>query len=190
MPGASIRLLWRVLYLSAATPASTPEFTDVTMQRKQLTPEQALQKLKHFCAYQERSHAEVREKLYQLGVWKKDHDEILATLIGENYLNEERFAIAFAGGKFRMKQWGRVKIRYELKQKQVSDYCIKKALKQLEEDDYLRVLEKLAKEKYASLKAAQYLVRKKKTIDYLLQKGYEPELVNQALGRLKENKLL
>ena len=84
--------------------------------RKQLSKEQALQKLKHYCGYQDRSHSEVKEKLYSLGVWKKDHDEIMAALIEENYLNEERFALAFAGGKFRMKKWGRVKIKYELKQ--------------------------------------------------------------------------
>lgn len=148
------------------------------MYKQHLTREQALQKLKHYCAYQERCHSEVKEKLYQLGVWKKEHDEIIAALIGENYLNEERFAIAFAGGKWRVKQWGRVKIKYELKQKQVSDYCIKKALKQIDEEAYLSVLHELAKEKYASLKNEQYLVRKKKTIDYLVQRGYEPALVN------------
>ena len=149
------------------------------LYKKYLTKEQALQKLKHYCAYQERCHQEVKEKLYNLGVWKKEHDEIMATLIEENYLNEERFAIAFAGGKFRIKQWGRVKIKYELKQKQVSEYCIKKALKQIDEADYLKVLNKLAKEKYASLKSDQYLVRKKKTMDYLIGKGYEVELVRQ-----------
>jgi regulatory protein len=80
-----------------------------------------------------------------LGVRKADHDELMATLIEENYLNEERFALAFAGGKFRMKQWGRVKIRYELKQKQVSDYNIKIALKQIDEEQYLKTLQELAK---------------------------------------------
>lgn len=154
------------------------------LQRKQLTAEQALQKLKHYCAYQERSHAEVKEKLYSLGVWKKEHDGIMAALIEENYLNEERYAIAFAGGKFRMKQWGRVKIKYELKQKQVSEYSIKKAMKQIDEDEYLAVLTKLAAAKYASLKGDQYLVRKKKTIDYLLQKGYEPALIQNILPGL------
>jgi regulatory protein len=153
--------------------------------KKQLTKEQALQKLKHYCAYQERCHSEVKEKLYKLGVWKKDHDEIISTLIEENYLNEERFAIAFAGGKWRVKQWGRVKIKYELKQKQVSEYCIKKAMKQIEEDEYLKVLNKLAKEKYAALKSEQYLVRKKKTMDHLIGKGYEIELVKQIME--KEN---
>ena len=154
--------------------------------KRSFTKEQALQKLKHYCAYQERSHSEVKEKLYNLGVWKKDHDEIMATLIEENYLNEERFAIAFAGGKFRIKHWGRVKIKYELKQKQVSEYCIKKALKQIDNEEYLKVLGKLAKEKYASLKSEQYLIRKKKTMDYLMQRGFEMELIRTVIEKNKE----
>ena len=153
----------------------------MTMYKKYLTKEQALQKLKHYCAYQERCHSEVKEKLYQLGVWKKEHDEIIASLIEENYLNEERFAIAYAGGHFRIKQWGRIKIKYELKQKQVSEYSIKKALKQIEDEEYGKVLEKLAREKYAALKKEQFLVRKKKTADYLVSKGYEADLVNTIL---------
>lgn len=153
------------------------------MYKKQLTKEQALQKLKHYCAYQERCHSEVKDKLYQLGVWKKDHDEIIAALIEENYLNEERFAVAFAGGKFRIKQWGRVRIKYELKQKQVSEYSIKKAMKQIDEEEYLSVLNKLAKEKYATLKNEQYLIRKKKTMDYLAAKGFEADLVRKVMEK-------
>lgn len=147
------------------------------MYKKQLTPEQALKKLMHYCAYQERCHSEVKEKLYNLGVRKNDHDNIIAGLIEKGYLNEERFAIAFAGGKFRMKQWGRVKITYELKQKRVSEYSIKKALKQIKDEEYLAVLKKLVDEKYSLLKDEQYLIRKKKTIDYLAQRGFESELV-------------
>ena len=153
------------------------------MYKKQLTKEQALQKLKHYCAYQERCHSEVKEKLYNLGVWKKDHDEIIASLIEENYLNEERFAIAFAGGKFRVKQWGRVKIKYELKQKQVSEYSIKKAMKQIGEEEYLALLHKLTEEKYAALQKEQYLIRKKKTMYYLMAKGFEPELVRSVIEK-------
>ena len=155
------------------------------MFKKPLTKEQALQKLKHFCAYQERCHSEVREKLYNLGIWKKDHDEIIASLIEENYLNEERFAIAYAGGKFRIKQWGRVKIKYELKQKDVSEYCIKKALKQIDQQEYLGALNKLVTKKYAELKKDQYLVRKKKTIDHLIRKGFEAGLINAALDKIR-----
>ncbi|MBL7745152.1 MAG: RecX family transcriptional regulator [Chitinophagaceae bacterium] len=152
------------------------------MYKKQLTKEQALQKLKHYCSYQERCHHEVKQKLYDLGVSKRDHDEIISTLIEEGYLNEERFAIAFAGGRWRMKQWGRVKIKYELKQRQVSEYSIKKALKQISEEEYLRVLKELADEKYGSLKGEHYLARKKKTMDYLLQRGFEMELVKGVIN--------
>lgn len=153
---------------------------------KYLTKEQALQKLKHYCTYQERSHYEVKQKLYELGVRTNDHDEIIASLIDEDYLNEERFAIQFAGGKFRMKQWGKKKILYALREKKVSDYSIKKALAEINEEDYLEVLKKLAEEKYNLLKDEQYLERKKKTIDYLIQKGYEYDIVNTTLSSLTE----
>ncbi|MBL0233998.1 MAG: RecX family transcriptional regulator [Chitinophagaceae bacterium] len=146
--------------------------------KKSFTKEEALQKLKHYCAYQERCHSEVKEKCYELGVWKKDHDELISKLIEENYLNEERFAIAFAGGKWRIKKWGRNRIRYELKQKQVSDYCIKKAMKQIPDEEYEEVLKKLLLEKHRSLKADQWIIRKKRTIDYMIRKGFEPELIN------------
>ena len=151
------------------------------MPQKQFTPEQAFQKLKQFCAYQERSHAEVKDKLYKLGVWKNKHDEILAKLIEENYLNEERFAIAFAGGKFRIKQWGRIKITYELKQKKVSDYCIKKALKQIDESDYLKMIDKLISSKIKSTKNLPLIQQKKKLVDYLVGKGFEWELVSSKI---------
>jgi regulatory protein len=154
------------------------------MYKKRLSKEQALQKLKHYCGYQERCHSEVKEKLFSLGIWENERDEIIANLIEENYLNEERFAIAFAGGRFRIKQWGRVKIKYELKNKQLSEYSIRKALNLLPEDEYLQTLQKLAEEKYDSLKREQWLVRKKKTVDYLLQKGYEPNLINEAVATI------
>lgn len=153
------------------------------MIKKHLTKEQALQKLKHYCAYQERCHSEVRKKLYLLGVWKKDHDEILATLIEENYLNEERFAIAFAGGKFRMNHWGLAKIKQALKLKQVSSYSINKALSGIDKKEYRKTAEKLATKKYASLKTEQHLIRKKKTMDYLVAKGYEWELTKELVEK-------
>jgi len=154
------------------------------MQKKFLTKEQALQKLRQYCTYQERSHYEVQQKLYELGIHKLHHDEIIATLIEEDYLNEERFAKAFAGGKFRMKDWGRKKIYYALKEKKVSEYNIKQAMKEIDEEEYLENLKELAEEKYESLKAEQFLTRKKKTIDYMIQKGYEFDLVTKAINEL------
>ena len=156
------------------------------LNKKVLTPEQALQKLRHYCAYQERCHQEVKEKLFNLGIRKSQHDEIVSTLIEENYLNEERYAVAFAGGKWRMKHWGRVKIKYELKQRQVSDYSIKKAMKQIEEEEYLLKLQKIAEERFASLKSEQWIVRKKKTIDYLILRGFEHEFINQVVAGFKQ----
>ena len=157
------------------------EFRTLTMYKKQLTPEQALQKLKHYCAYQERSHKEVREKLFDLGIKKNDREELIAMLIEENYLNEERFAIAFAGGKWRIKRWGRGKIKYELRQRGVSEYNIKKAMQQIDEEEYLNVLNKLIKEKYASFRNAQPLLRKKKTIDWLVGRGFEAALIMRLM---------
>src|SRR5919202_164887 len=147
------------------------------MQRKTLTKEQALQKLRHYCAYQERSHYEVQQKLRELGVRPADHDEIIASLIEDDYLNEERFAVQFAGGKFRMNDWGRKKIMYGLREKRVSDYNISKALRSLDEEEYDKKLQALAEKKFELLKDEPYLERKKKTIDYLLQKGFDHERV-------------
>jgi regulatory protein len=156
------------------------------VQKKFLTKEQAIQKLKQYCAYQERSHSEAEQKLWDLGVRRADHDEIISTLIEGDYLNEERFARQFAGGKFRMKDWGRKKILYALKEKKVSEYNIKKALKEIDEEAYLSTLKELAEKKYSLLKSEQHLVRKKKTIDYLLQKGFEADLVNRELSSITE----
>jgi regulatory protein len=152
------------------------------MQKKHLTKEQAIMKLRQYCAYQERSHSEVVQKLWELGVWKQDHDEIIASLIEDDYLNEERFAKAFVGGKFRMKDWGRKRIYYGLKEKGVGDYLIKKAMKEIDEEAYHKTLRELAEKKWGSLKGEQYLVRKKKTVDYLLQKGFEPELATGVIN--------
>jgi regulatory protein len=155
------------------------------LQKKRLTPEQAYPKIKHFCAYQERSHAEVKEKLYAFGLYKTDVETILSRLIEEDYLNEERFAKMFAGGKFRMKQWGKVKIRYELKQKQVSEYNIRKGLREIPEDDYQTAFARLFETKQKTLKSEKNIqVRKRKLLDYLLQKGYERDMIMQKLNEL------
>lgn len=158
----------------------------IMYSKKSFTPDQAFQKIKQFCAYQERCHREVTEKLYSFGLYKKDVEILLSRLIEDNYLNEERFAIAFAGGKFRMKQWGRIKIKYELKQKGVSTFCILLAMKEIEEETYLDTLKTLALKKWESLKGEQYLNRQAKTTGYLLQKGFEQNLIAEALKEIRQ----
>ena len=113
---------------------------------------------------------------------QKDHDELIGELIKENCLNDERFAVAFVSGRFKMKQWGRKKIQKGLKEKRVSDEIAQKALEQINKNEYMTILNKLAKEKYASLKHEQYLVRRKKTMDYLMQKGYEVDLIRDTIN--------
>ena len=153
------------------------------MNKQYFSKEEALQKAKQYCAFQERCHSEVKEKLYSFGMNKKEVDELLSELISENYLNEERFAILYAGGKFRIKQWGKVKIKYSLKQKQVSEYCIKKALAAIDERDYIKTLEKLFDQKLKTLKAEKNIfVKKRKLQDHLLQKGFETNLVSKLIA--------
>jgi regulatory protein len=153
---------------------------------KNLTPDGAFTKLKHYCAYQERSHAEVKEKLYSYGLRKTDVEILLSRLIEENYLNEERFARQFAGGKFRMKKWGRIKIIYELKQKRISPYNIKQAMEEIDELQYQSVMKKLVAERWKKLKNEQHIVRQVKTQQYLMQKGFEPNLVKAAIAELRK----
>lgn len=150
------------------------------------TFDQVLDKLKHFCSYRDRAHTEVKSKLYELGVWGEQADEIIAALIQENYLNEERYARSFARGKFRIKNWGRRKIVHALKFKQISPYCIKKSLEEIDEEEYIKTLTQLATDKYQSLKKNQYLVRQYKTTQYLIAKGYEPDLVREVMNGFKK----
>ena len=153
------------------------------MNNKYISKEEALQKAKQYCAYQERCHSEVKDKLYSFGMNKKEVDELLSELISENYLNEERFAILYAGGKFRIKQWGKVKIKYSLKQKQVSEYCIKKALAGIDEKDYAKTVQKLFDQKLKTLKAEKSIfVKKRKLQDYLMQKGFETSVVSKLIA--------
>lgn len=141
-------------------------------------------KLRHYCAYQERCHSEVREKCYELGLRGDELEAAIAHLVEENFLNEERFARAFAGGKFRMQQWGRKKITMALKQKQVSPYCIKKGLEEIDAEVYWSTLLSLAEKKYRLLKGEQYLKRQYKTMQFLLQRGFEQELAREAIEEI------
>src|ERR1017187_9401155 len=107
-----------------------------TKQKKKLSPNEALIKAQLFCAYQERCQQEMRDKLYSWGLYPDAVENIIAGLITGNYLNEERFAKSYAGGKFRIKKWGRIKIKIELKKRKISEYCIKRAMEEINNRDY------------------------------------------------------
>jgi regulatory protein len=151
------------------------------MFQRSITKEQALQKAKHYCAYQERCHYEVKEKLYSFKLRKSEVEELLSALIEEDYLNESRFATQYTLGKFRMKHWGRIKIKMSLSQKQVSTYNIKSALAQIDEAEYIKTIEHLAEKKEKELKGETAFVKRHKIIQYLLQKGFENNVICRVL---------
>ncbi len=155
------------------------------MEQQKFTPQQALPKIKEYCSYQERCHSEVKDKLYAYGLNKGEVEELISKLIEDNYLNEERFAIHYAGGKFRIKKWGRVKIKYELKQKQISDYCIKKALSGIDQKDYLDTLEKLAGIKLKNIKSEKNIfIKRNKLQSFLRLKGFENDLISDVVNEI------
>ena len=128
----------------------------------------------------------MRDKLYEYGMTKDEVEEILSDLISENFLNEERFALQFAGGHFRIKGWGKVKINHALKQKRVSAYNIKKALQSIDLDAYEKTLETLASKKWNSLKGERGLSKMAKTQAFLYQRGFEPQLIQPVIQKLNK----
>ena len=146
--------------------------------RGRTSPDKALQKLKHYCGYQERSHAEVKYKLYSLGLHEKEVEQLISRLIEEEYLNEERFAIAYASGKSRNNGWGRIKIRHGLEQKGISKYCIVKALRSLDESEYITGFQRISDKKWLSLQSEKNIfVKKNKWQQFLLQRGFEQSII-------------
>ena len=149
-------------------------------------PHLALVKMQGWCAYQERSQQEARDKLYELGMWTDAVENIISQLIQDNFLNEERFAIAFAGGKFRIKKWGKIKIKIELRQRKVSDYCINKALKQIPDKDYFSTLEKIIQQKSKLVKETNKIKRHNKLIQYAASRGFEKDLIVDVLKEIEK----
>ena len=137
-----------------------------------------------FCAYQERSQQEVRDKLYGYGLHNQEVEEVLTNLIVDGFINEERFARAYVSGKFRMKGWGRRKILRGLKQHKVSDYCVKKGLLEIDADAYYATLVKHTEKKFTALKTeSDYMIRGKLT-QHLIAKGFELELIHEAIDEV------
>lgn len=151
---------------------------------KKLTPLMATVKIQNWCTYQERSQQETRTKLYEYGLKTEEIENCIAELIQGNFLNEERFAATFASGKFRIKKWGRIKIKIELKQRKISDYCINMALKKIDATEYFATLEKVLEKKTREEKETNKIKKKYKIIKYAMSRGYEQDLILDALKNL------
>lgn len=141
----------------------------------------ALQKIKSWCAYQERSQQETRQKLGTFGLQADDIEGIIAELIKENFLNEERFAMAFAGGKFRIKQWGKNKIKSGLKNHRISAYCIDKALKSIDEEEYKRTILRIIEKKMRPSAEPDVQRQLFRVMNYLVSRGFEAESVKEYI---------
>ena len=151
---------------------------------KSYTVKEATIKLAQFCAYRDRSHKEVEEKLKEMRMIPLACEQIIMKLMLEGFLNEERFARSFVRGKFRIKKWGRNKIKKELKIREISAPIIKLAFTEIDEVIYLNTLLELAEKKLNLIKEPHPIKRKKKLVNYLLQKGYEPQLIYDVSNNL------
>ncbi len=145
---------------------------------------EAIKKMERYCAYQERCHKEVRSKLQEMRMIPEAIDHILAHLIQNNYLNEERYAQHFARGKFRIKKWGHNRILKELRQRDISQYAINSALKEISEEEYLAVFSELAEKRWRQLTDDNLQKKKRKFVDYLLYRGWESTLIYPKVEEL------
>lgn len=145
--------------------------------KKHLSPTEALAKIQRYCAYQERSHKEVKSKLYDYGLYATQVEEIISQLITDGFLNEERFAKAYAGGKFRIKKWGKLKIKNELEFLGLTKNCIQRGLKEIESSDYTKTLKALIKKKSIEISEENRFKKRDKVARFVIGKGYEPEMV-------------
>lgn len=146
-----------------------------------------LAKLEHYCAYQERCHWDVSKKLNELQIYGESQDVYIVHLIEHNFLNEERFANLFTISKFNQKSWGRIRIKNELKFRQISDYLIRNALATISNETYLEKLDKTAYQIWETTTEKSTIKKRKKCCDFLLRKGFESDLVYEKIKELEQN---
>ncbi len=152
--------------------------------KKTHTVQEATRKLEHYCAYQERCHQEVRKKLKSMHMIPEAIDVIVVHLLEHNFLNEERFAKTFVSGKFRIKAWGRRRLTFELKKKDIGKVNINQALAEIENTEYIEVFNALAEKRANSITETNIYKKKQKLIDYLLYRGWETHLVYEKAREL------
>ncbi|WP_298222495.1 regulatory protein RecX [Flavobacterium sp.] len=154
---------------------------------KHHTNQEVIQKMEHFCAYQERCHQEVIQKMRNMAMDSGNIDEIVVHLIQNNFLNEERFACSFARGKHRIKHWGNVRIVNELKVRNISQTNISIALKEIKSDEYFATFDALGERHWLSINEKNQLKKRKKFCDFMLRKGFESQLVYEKVKQLEND---
>ncbi|WP_425076601.1 regulatory protein RecX [Psychroserpens sp. S379A] len=154
------------------------------ISKKTYTVDEAKNRLERYCAYQERCHKEVSQKLYEMRMIPEARDLIIVHLLQHNFLNEERYAKAFVRGKFRIKKWGKQRLQLELKRKDINKTIIALALKEIDAEDYLNTFNELAKKKLEAISESNSQKRRKKLADYLFYRGWESQLVYDKIREL------
>ncbi|MEM5563565.1 regulatory protein RecX [Psychroserpens sp. AS72] len=152
--------------------------------QKTYTVDEAQKRLEHYCAYQERCHKEVTQKLYDMKMIPEARDQIIVHLLQHNFLNEERFAQAFVRGKFRIKKWGKQRIQLELRRKDINKTLISIALKEISDVDYYSTFHALAEKKAETMRETNKQKKRKKLADYLFYRGWESHLVYDKIREL------
>lgn len=150
-----------------------------------LSLKEVIQKMEYYCAYQERCHAEVKEKLYSFQVSQDEKDQVIVHLLDNNYLNEERFASIFTQSKLHQKKWGKKRITIELKARNISAFLITKSIKEIETNDYESMFEEVSNKHWDTITEKNTLKKRKKFCDYLLRKGWESERVYEKVKELE-----
>ena len=155
------------------------------MKNENFTINEIEQKLKRYCSYQDRCHNEVEKKLKEFDLIEEAKNKILFNLINENYLNESRFSENFVRGKFRIKNWGKIKIVQELKTRNISDINIKRGLMEIDEVEYKNKLENIFNKKLSSLGNQSVINKKKKIFSYLSYRGWETNLIYEKINKIQ-----
>ena len=154
------------------------------LNKKSFTVDELQSKMEHYCVYQDRCHQEIEKKMNAYKMIPEAKEKILLHLMRHDFLNEERFSRSFARGKFRIKNWGKQRIIRELKIKNISSYNIKTALKEIDDELYIKTIEKIATLKNNTIKESNLFKKKKKIYDYLYRKGYESSLILETISKL------
>jgi regulatory protein len=153
--------------------------------REVYSVKEAINKIENFCAYQERCHEEVVQKLRSMKMDSEEIDSIMVHLIGDNFLNEERFACSFARGKHRIKHWGKIRIVNELKSKKITQTLINIALKEISPEEYATTFHTLAEKNWESIRETNLMKKRKKFCDYMLRRGFESNLIFEKVKELE-----
>lgn len=154
------------------------------MSKQVFTVDEIKRKIEQYCVYQDRCHKEIEKKLTEYNLIPEAKEYILLHLLEHNFLNEERFAKSFARGKFRIKKWGKERIIRELKFRDISSYNIKTALKEVDEEEYLKTIYRITKKRNGVISESNIYKRKKKLIDFLMRKGYESNLIFETINEV------